>query len=76
MNETGCSFGEGKAIEDAINAMQRTDSDAADIGHALCCKGLAHLRGNICSACLIDELLFVRNFIDATLSESRAEVLN
>jgi hypothetical protein len=63
----------GPYVDDAVLQMQADGIAELDIAHALVSEGLAHFRGCMCAEHVLEQLAFVRQFIDDKTEELRKE---
>jgi hypothetical protein len=58
----------------AIAEMSGDSRDPRDVAHALIRGGLCHLRATLCDAHVIEELVFVREWIAGRIVKTREEM--
>jgi hypothetical protein len=63
----------GPLIDDAVAAMEAQGIAATDIGHALISTGLAYFRGRMCAEHVLEQLAFVKQFMEDKTTELRKE---
>jgi len=62
-----------RIVDDAVAEMEAEGISQVDIGHALISEGLAYFRGRMCPEHILEQLAFVKEFIDSKTEELRKE---
>ena len=60
-------------VDELVTKMQAAGIAETDIGHALISTGLAYFRGTLCAEHVLEQLAFVRQFMDDKTVELRKE---